>query len=326
MKYITSKQRQPGFTIVELLVVIVVIAILAAITIVSYNAVTNNATQKSVETDAQSMVSQLSKYRSEAGRYPDNLNSLTSNSALGSTFQYSYDANTDSYCLTATLKKAAAYANSSNSGAKDGLCPGHGANGTPLLINVAQNPNATAVAAFGGGGTGANTLRSDGGYNGSTYVRRTFSGAGVGGVTIGTGNTTYIPVTYGKTYTISAWVRSNKTGPQFMLISWLTASGGSGSLSSSPAVSVSGTWTRITFTGVVPAGDVGFPDRPQYAAVTIRGGSSLMDSAAWAINDYQDIDGIMATEGSTVYSFKDGSFPGCSWMGTANASSSACEQ
>ena len=50
-------QRNGGFTIVELLIVVVVIAILTAITIVSYNGITQRANASS----AQSTASQVAK-------------------------------------------------------------------------------------------------------------------------------------------------------------------------------------------------------------------------------------------------------------------------
>ena len=47
--------NKQGFTIVELLIVIVVIAILAAITIVSYNGITNSANDSSVKSDLRNI-------------------------------------------------------------------------------------------------------------------------------------------------------------------------------------------------------------------------------------------------------------------------------
>jgi Tfp pilus assembly protein PilE len=53
MKHYSSQTHRFGFTIVELLVIIVVIAILVSITVVSYTMITDNAKHKTVETDAQ---------------------------------------------------------------------------------------------------------------------------------------------------------------------------------------------------------------------------------------------------------------------------------
>jgi len=44
-----------GFTIVELLIVVVVIAILAAITIVSYNGITNKANDTAIQNDLDTL-------------------------------------------------------------------------------------------------------------------------------------------------------------------------------------------------------------------------------------------------------------------------------
>jgi prepilin-type N-terminal cleavage/methylation domain-containing protein len=62
--------RQAGFTIVELLVVIVVIGILAAITIVSYNGITTRANTVSAQSAAQNVIQKIEIYNAERGAYP----------------------------------------------------------------------------------------------------------------------------------------------------------------------------------------------------------------------------------------------------------------
>ena len=62
--------KQTGFTIVELLIVIVVIAILAAITIVAYNGIQNRATAAKEISDIQSIDKAIQLYYIDNGSYP----------------------------------------------------------------------------------------------------------------------------------------------------------------------------------------------------------------------------------------------------------------
>ena len=65
-----SKTRPRGFTIVELLIVIVVIAILAAITIVAYNGIQVRARDAQRATDAASILKALDAYKAINNVYP----------------------------------------------------------------------------------------------------------------------------------------------------------------------------------------------------------------------------------------------------------------
>lgn len=62
--------RDSGFTIVELLIVIVVIGILAAITIVSYTGITQQATTAQYKQDTSSIVSVAEIIYNQEGAYP----------------------------------------------------------------------------------------------------------------------------------------------------------------------------------------------------------------------------------------------------------------
>jgi prepilin-type N-terminal cleavage/methylation domain-containing protein len=64
------KMRTTGFTIVELLIVIVVIAILATITIVSYQGVTSSAVLTNAKLDVSNIAKQMELYRTDNGAYP----------------------------------------------------------------------------------------------------------------------------------------------------------------------------------------------------------------------------------------------------------------
>lgn len=64
------KTKQSGFTIVELLIVIVVIGILAAITIVAYNGIQRRAYNSTQATSVSAYLKLLSLYRTDKGNYP----------------------------------------------------------------------------------------------------------------------------------------------------------------------------------------------------------------------------------------------------------------
>lgn len=64
------RRLKAGFTLVELLIVIVVIAILAAITIVAYNGIQTKANNSAIESAADQVLKLLIAYTSTNGTYP----------------------------------------------------------------------------------------------------------------------------------------------------------------------------------------------------------------------------------------------------------------
>ena len=67
-----TTRKHPGFTIVELLIVVVVIGILAAIVIVAYNGITNSANNSAVKSDFATLAKKMELYKtsSSSGQYP----------------------------------------------------------------------------------------------------------------------------------------------------------------------------------------------------------------------------------------------------------------
>jgi prepilin-type N-terminal cleavage/methylation domain-containing protein len=80
----TKAQQEKGFTIVELLIVVVVIAILAAITIVSYNGITNRANSSAALSTAASLQKKIELFSADGptGQYPVQLSDLTGSAAI----------------------------------------------------------------------------------------------------------------------------------------------------------------------------------------------------------------------------------------------------
>jgi prepilin-type N-terminal cleavage/methylation domain-containing protein len=91
--------RSRGFTIVELLIVVVVIAILAAITIVSYNGIQNRAYDSSVQNDLENIAKQYEMYKAQSGA-----NLYPYGSTLSDGIAFRININKSAYDLTASYQ------------------------------------------------------------------------------------------------------------------------------------------------------------------------------------------------------------------------------
>lgn len=116
--------RQAGFTIVEILVVIVVIGILAAISLVAYNGVQERARVAVLQSDLKDAGKELALAKLDNGSYPTSLAQVSPKTSPGTTFQYRYDNATKSYCLTATNKGVSYYMEPIDQVPKVGGCVG----------------------------------------------------------------------------------------------------------------------------------------------------------------------------------------------------------
>lgn len=99
--------KRSGFTIVELLVVIVVIGVLAAITIVSYTGISQKAVTASIKSDLNNASTQLKLDQVTNGVYPTTLalanGGIGVKSSPGTTYQYgTTSGNPQTFCVTAT--------------------------------------------------------------------------------------------------------------------------------------------------------------------------------------------------------------------------------
>ncbi len=96
-----------GFTVLELAVVIVVVAILAVLTIVGYGAIRQRAITAAIESDLNQAKKSLHTWRLTRqpgqGSYPTNLAQIPDIAASsGNVFTYRYFSTTNEFCLQAT--------------------------------------------------------------------------------------------------------------------------------------------------------------------------------------------------------------------------------
>jgi general secretion pathway protein G len=131
----TKSRIVGGFTIVELLVVIVVIGILAAITIVSYGGVTSRAILASLSSDLNNASTQLRMFNVDNSNYPSTISTdraaspdTTTNKCLkfsaNTTYSYSVSpTNRNVFCLEATKNFTTTYNTTQEGQFLAGPCP-----------------------------------------------------------------------------------------------------------------------------------------------------------------------------------------------------------
>ena len=120
-----TARTSPGFTIIELLVVIVIIGILATISVISFNGIQQRAASTVLISDLKNASAQLeiAKYDNYE-QYQATTDGL--NPSPGTTFEYTSTGAT--YCLSAVSDRVGAttyYISSTNLSITSGLCPGH---------------------------------------------------------------------------------------------------------------------------------------------------------------------------------------------------------
>jgi len=308
-----TKNKHHGFTIVELLIVIVIIATLAAITIVAYNGIQQRARVSRTNAALTQAKKKLELYKVDNSSYPTSGN-LSAAGLTDSDVTYQYTSDGTTYCLTATATNVSYKATDTTSPTTGG-CAGHGQGGVAAVTNLAMNPKLASNATYW------STLCSSGcSSSGSRVSITTPPVAGINytyrGFYTGTPATWWrlqmgsIPVTAGRTYTYTAWLKPSVTAPTGLIIIWrnssnATISEGVGAFSSQTA----NTWQQRSVTAIAPSGAV--------TALLHMGGS-----AGGADGATMDGTGLMFTEGSSTYNYADGDSTDWVWNGTANSSTS----
>lgn len=127
---VQNKNYKFGFTIVELLIVVVVIGIISTISLVAYSGVTQSAAVAVLKSDLKSAQTTLELVRIETGSYLDEDEDDKLSGSGDTVLEYTLSGST--YCLTASSFRAGTsyYVDSASGGvAIEGACDGHEASG-----------------------------------------------------------------------------------------------------------------------------------------------------------------------------------------------------
>lgn len=292
-----------GFTIVELLIVIVVIAILAAITIVAYNGITARANTSADVAGLNQINQKIQAYIVDNSAPPADLSSL--NISSGNT-NYQYSVNTsvtpNTWGVTATTGSISYYISSTNQTPTAGGYAGHGVGGVAAITNMAANPGAeigttvgstpnnaviTASTDWAAHGTYSYMITPNNASSGDSYFT---IGGDQGGFRAG--------MIAGNTYTVSATIHVsvpltgtiNGNGPRAITVWYTSSTGTIGKVNSTSAPNTVGD-TRLSATLTIPSTAVGAWIRLYNGATSGNG-----------IVSYDD---IMITQGSTIYNYAD---------------------
>ncbi len=300
MKNARSTNR--GFTIVELLVTIVVIGIIAAITIVAYNEIQGRAAVVVLKSDLDTASAQLANDNLKNGSYPANVNVANYGNGLsksaGTIYQYNQDST--SYCLSATSAKAGNsvfHVSSSKGVIEDGICS---------ITNLILNPSFEVTTDWTSTGGDYVVHNSNAKANFGTYsgVRTVNHAWGIWGEYF---QHDYV-VTPGATYTLSAYSLINIGAVNISTILVAVQDDWTWIVSNTPHDNY-GSWTRYSITWTQPVGQT-----IVRICLNANGDDTSVGTWYW--------DGVMLTQGSTVYNYADGNSPGWVWNGTPNASTS----
>ena len=311
-----KRLQYSGFTIVELIIVIVVVGILAAITIVGYSGVQKGARESAVTADLTNVAKKMTLDYVHNSAYEMTDTDVDGGNGLpaskGTTYQYTSTGTT--YCITGTNGTVSYKITNTTPNPAPGGCPGHGVNGVAAIKNYAANPSAVgSTTGFGAaGGTQATatlSIASDQAHHGTTSLKKVITGTGQTGA-MGRPPSGTLVLNTGDKVSWSFWAYSTKAGSLSVYIEGTkTADGTYAGAGGGAAVTIpANTWTKVTGTWTATLG----------MNVTQAGGYNLSVVAG----DTAWFDEFMITKTSTPQNYADGSSTNWVWDGTANNSTS----
>lgn len=240
-----------GFTLVELLIVIVVIAILATISIVSYNSIQQRARVSTLTSSLKQAAKKVAVYEVTNNAYPTDLSATGIENSGAVTYSYSQTAN--DFCITALYNGIDPHNITSDMKISTGPCDGQSGGGSYC-------PNDSHVPLNGFYCDGAEGATATG-QTGVVKLSATASGvpAGAPGAFVGRQGTrdAYLgnafPVSAGEVYCVEGWVATNDSAVQHQIGLQLSGPSMSNNWINGGAVTMpSSTWKKLSGCITIP--------------------------------------------------------------------------
>ncbi len=296
---LTRIRGHHGFTVVELLFVIVIIAVLAAITIVAYNGVQQRAQTAAISASLNQAMKKVELYQStNYNAYPPTLAAADISDA---NVTYQYTASSTGYCITGTKGGTSLFISNTQTSPTSGGCPGHRQGGVAAITNIVTNPRGVGSSTgwFVPLSTQYVTETTNVSWDGrSDWHRFVWNSTGY--------STTRLllnlsDLTNGATYTFSVLLGNSGTSAISGTLDLCDATPVlSFTLQPGESKRVSSSASRATYDNT-------------YRFLDINPGAG---SAGVLVTD------VMVTPGTTQYNYADGDSPYWIWNGAANASTS----
>lgn len=309
--------KKAGFTIAELVITIIVIAILATISIVVYSSSQENANRSLLQATLTQSATKLETYKHETGdQYPALFEDTGISLPQNVSYQY-YPNNTSSprsYCLEI---QRSGYANVVYRITASSQKP---VEGTCVISNLIANPSREVNGSdwgyhtSGGAATFTNTL-SSAAPSGQNYATLQWTSDTTSVANSGPYVTAYT-IQPNQYYSGAMMVLVSKQQSMRLCLEFRTTAGThAGPQSCTNFLPVSANiWTRLTIENqVTPAGT----DRIIMTAYTTTSGSLMLTG------DYMLADSAIIVASKNIVPYSDGSTPGWTWSGTTQLSRSS---
>jgi prepilin-type N-terminal cleavage/methylation domain-containing protein len=349
-----------GFTIVELLVVIAVIAILATIVIVGYGAVIGNANDGSVKSDLQKIDDAMKQAALDnGGIFPNTASEMQLLNLKLSPGAYNTTNQANIYLCTSLSQTTYAIMAMSTSGNRfviksdTGITQYSGnvvwdandINGDATCASIDSSFDYSGVAGINNGSWSSWT-GTQSSYDTVTNIAldpsatslNNYAASGAAGTTTiqtsgGVAGDTFARRTFSATGTGGIYMGRQSTNTRiFVSASSTYTASGFVRASSNQTINIAIQWYdgsgSLISTSSGPATTVGLnwarlnvTDAAPASAVAAS--LTFYATSTWGVGDYEDVDATMITAGSTVYDYASGDSAGWAWSGTAGASTSS---